>query len=170
MTGATGLTLTGLAISLAILWANFRPWWKGSREFKQLIPFGQGFFLGAVSTVCTGGLLGWLAGCSAGAANEGGERGVQAVTGAAGTGALTKGSLGNLTPEGAVIVFLLTVGVVIAWKAAGKQEKKRTLGGAFVGATLCLTAGVASLLNWLPGTLNALGDQLRTAVEGAGIL
>ncbi|MDX2922079.1 hypothetical protein [Streptomyces sp. NE06-03C] len=170
MTGATSLTLTGLAISLAVLWANFRPWWKGTREFKQLIPFGQGFLLGAVSTVCTGGILGWLAGCSAGAANSGGERGVQAMTGSASSGALTKGSLGNLSPEGAVIVFLLTIGVGIAWKAAGKAEKKRTTGGAFVGATLCITAGVASLLNWLPGTLNQLGEQLVTAIQGAGIL
>ncbi|MFE0079191.1 MULTISPECIES: hypothetical protein [Streptomyces] len=170
MNGATGLTLTGLAVSLAVLWMNFRPWWKGSREFKQLVPFAQGFLLGAVSTVCTGGALGWLAGCSAGAANSGGERGVKAMTGSADSGALTRGSLGTLTPEGAVIVFLLTVGVVIAWKAAGKQEKKRTTGGAFVGATLCVTAGVASLLNWLPGTLNSAGEQLRTAIEGAGIL
>ncbi|MFJ9214246.1 hypothetical protein [Streptomyces sp. NPDC102264] len=167
---ATSLTLTGLAISAAIFWLNFRPWWKGSREPKALIPFGSGFALGAVATVCTGGLLGWLAGCSAGVANSAGERGVRAVTGAAGSGALARGDLGQLTPEGAVIVFLMTVGVFLAWKAAGKQDKKRMAGGGFCGATLCVTAGVASLLNWLPGSLNTAGEQLRAAVEGAGIL
>ncbi|MFD3917332.1 hypothetical protein ACFWR1_38260, partial [Streptomyces sp. NPDC058603] len=85
-------------------------------------------------------------------------------------GALARGDLGQLTPEGAVIVFLMTVGVVLAWKAAGKQDKKRMVGGGFCGATLCVTAGVASLLNWLPGSLNTAGEQLRAAVEGAGIL
>ncbi|MEV4908734.1 hypothetical protein AB0N46_29325 [Streptomyces albidoflavus] len=166
----TGLTLAGLALSLAIFWANFRPWWKGSREAKALLPFGQGFILGAVSTVCAGGLLGWLAGCAATAANQGGDKATLGVTGAGAAQPLARGTLGDLTPEGAVLVLLLTVGVILAWRAAGKAERKRVAGGAFVGATLCLTAGVASLLSWLPDTLNQGGGYLRMAVEGAGIL
>ncbi|MGW2267084.1 hypothetical protein [Streptomyces koyangensis] len=166
----TGITLAGLALSLAIFWANFRPWWKGSREAKQLLPFGQGFILGAVSTVCAGGLLGWLAGCAATAANQGGDKATLGVTGSGAAQPLARGTLGDLTPEGAVLVLLLTVGVILAWRAAGKAERKRVAGGAFVGATLCLTAGVASLLSWLPDTLNQGGGYLRAAIEGAGIL
>lgn len=165
-----GLTLTGLAISLAVLYGNLRPWWKGGHDLKSLVPFGSGFALGAVGTICTGGILGWLAGCSAGVANRVGETGTSAVTGSAPAGALTKGSLGALTAEGALIVFLMTVGVVLAWKAAGKNEKKRMVGGAFCGFTLCITAGVASLLNWLPGLINGGGAQLRAIVESAGVL
>ncbi|MFD5027017.1 hypothetical protein [Streptomyces sp. NPDC058373] len=166
----TGITLAGLALSLAIFWANFRPWWKGSREVKQLLPFGQGFLLGAVSTVCAGGILGWLAGCAATAANQGGDKATVGLTGSNSTAPLARGTLGDLTPEGAILVVLLTVGVILAWKAAGKAEKKRLAGGAFVGATLCLTAGVASLLSWLPAALNDGGGYLRAAIEGAGIL
>ncbi|MDJ0460607.1 hypothetical protein [Streptomyces sp. H27-C3] len=170
MNTATTLTLTGLAISLAVMYANLRPWWKGGHEGKALIPFGNGFALGAVSTICTGGLLGWLAGCSAGVANGAGDKSVSAVTGSASSGALTRGSLGSLTPEGAVIVFLVTIGTVIAWKAAGKADKKRIAGGAFCGSTMCLTAGVAGLLAFLPQLLNEAGAQLRTTAEGAGLL
>lgn len=169
MTG-TGLTLSGLALSLAIFYANFRPWWNGSRAFKETVPFGQGFGIGALGTICAGGTLGWLAGCSSRIANTGGDKAVRGTTGTGSAGAVTHGDLGQLTPEGAIIVFLLTVGVVLAWRAAGKKDKKRMAGGAFCGSTLCLTAGVASALNWLPDLVNQLGQVLRTAVEGAGIL
>lgn len=167
---STSLTLAGLALSLAIFYANFRPWWKGSREAKLLIPFGSGFGLGALGTMCGGGILGWLAGCSAHLANTGGDKGVKGVTGTSSAAAVTHGDLGQLTPEGAVIVFLLTVGTVLAWRAAGKKDKRRMVGGGFCGATLCLTAGVAGMLSWLPDAINQLGQVLRGAVEGAGIL
>jgi len=60
--------------------------------------------------------------------------------------------------------------VVLSYKAAGKQDKRRLIGGAYVGSVLCLTAGVAGALSWLPGALNAAGDGVVSAVEGAGIL
>jgi hypothetical protein len=164
------LTLTGLVLALVILWMNFRPWWKGPRDPKALIPFGQGFLLGALATVCTGGLLGWLAGCSVGAANDLGDKAVGMTTGNASSAALARGDLGQLTPEGGVIVFLIACGVVLAWKSAKKDEKKRMGGGAFCGTTLCITAGVAGALNWLPDLINTFGMQLRTMAEGAGVL
>ncbi|NUK07479.1 hypothetical protein HRW18_05505 [Streptomyces lunaelactis] len=165
-----GLTLTGLAIALAIGYANLRPWWKGGRDGKQLVPFGSGFGLGALATICTGGMLGWLAGCSVQIANRGGEKAIDATTGSANTAALARGDLGDLTPEGGIVVFLIAIGVLLAWRTAGKQDKKRMVGGAFVGCTLCVTAGVAGLLAWLPGLVNTLGMQLRTIVEGASVL
>lgn len=169
MTGTTaGLSLAGLALTLAVTWANLRPWWKGSRDPKALAPFGSGFLLGALSTMCTGGLMGWLAGCTPGVTNGVGDKAVAAVTGRGGSTTLAHGSLGALEPNGAILVFLATVAIVLGWRAAGKQDKKRTFGGALVGTTLCVTAGVASLLNWLPALVNQGGDQLVAAVNGFG--
>ncbi|MHC5259894.1 hypothetical protein ACYSUO_18610 [Streptomyces sp. UC4497] len=170
MTGSTGLTLAGVAAVLVILWANLRPWWKGDRDPAKLKSFGLGSLLGSVSTMCAGGVLGWLAGCSASIANTGGSKGVQAATGKTSDAAITHGNLGQLTPEGAVIVFLLTCATIFAFRAAGKDERKRMVGGTFCGVCLCLTAGVASLLNWLPGLINQAGTILRSSVEGAGLL
>lgn len=169
MTTATGLTLGGLVIALVILIANLRPWWKGGRDPKQLVPFSYGLALGSVSTICMGGLLGWLAGCTAGVGNRVGDKGVGMVTGSRGSSTLARGDLGHLTPEGAIVVVLLTAIVFLAWRSAGKQDKKRIFGGAYCGATLCLTAGVAGLLAFLPDAINMIGAQGRAAIEG-GIL
>ncbi|MET7933474.1 hypothetical protein [Streptomyces sp. NPDC005322] len=163
------LSFAGAALSLAVLYLNLRPWWKGGRNPKDLLPFGGSALLGALSTVCTGGLLGWLAGCSAQSANTAGYKAVPGATGTQDTG-LARGSLGQLTPEGGVVVFLLTIVVAAAWKAAGKQDRRRMAGGAFCGATLCFTAGVAGMLGGLPDAANNLGDGLKAALEGQGIL
>jgi hypothetical protein len=167
---ATGLSLAGLAITLVILWANLRPWWKGTRDPKLLVPFGSGFLLGALSTMCTGGLLGWLAGCTPQVTNAVGDKAVHGVTGTSNATALARHPLGSLTPDGAVLVFVVAVCVMFAWRAAGKLDRKRTLGGAWVGSTLCVTAGVASLLNWLPALVNQGAAQIHAALNGSGAL
>lgn len=169
MTGP-GLTLAGIAIVLVVLWANLRPWWKSDRNPDKLKAFGTGTLLGALSTMCGGGLLGYIAGCAAGAANTGGAKAVAGTTGKQAQASVTTGSLGNLTSEGAVIVFLITCGTIFAFRAAGKDDRKRLVGGVFCGVCLCLTAGVASALNWLPGLINGAGEQLAAAVKGAGLL
>ncbi|OKH91480.1 hypothetical protein [Streptomyces uncialis] len=166
----TNLTLAGLAAVLAILWANLRPWWKGKRELKQLRAFGTGALLGTLSTMCAGGLLGWLALGANRVANTGGDKATLGTTGQSSASTLASGTLGQLTPEAAVVVFLITIGTVLAWREAGKQDKKRLVGGVFCGATLCLTAGVAGALVWLPDLLNAIGLALRGTAEGAGLL
>jgi hypothetical protein len=169
MTGP-GLTLAGIAIVLVVLWANLRPWWKGDRDPAKLKSFGTGSLLGALSTMCGGGLLGYIAGCAASAANTGGGKAVAGATGQQAGAPVTTGSLGDLTPAGAVVVFLITCGTIFAFRAAGKDERKRMVGGVFCGVCLCLTAGVASALNWLPDLINSAGAQLQAAVQGAGIL
>lgn len=166
MSTATTLSIGGLGVALAILWANLRPWWKGGRDPKQLLPFGHGFTVGALATVCAGGVLGLLAGCTAGVANTAGRRAVPGTTGTS-DGTIAHASLGQLTPGGGLVVFLLAVGLVIAWKSTGKAEKKRMAGGAFCGSTLCLTAGIAGLLTWLPSVANASGGWLLGLVGGA---
>jgi hypothetical protein len=169
MTGP-GLTLAGIALVAVVLWANLRPWWKGDRDPAKLKSFGTGSLLGALSTMCGGGLLGYLAGCAAGAANTTGAKAVAGTTGQQAGTRVTTGDLGNLTSEGAVIVFLITCGTIFAFRAAGKDERKRMVGGVFCGVCLCLTAGVANALNWLPGLINGAGAQLAAAVQGAGLL
>ncbi|MFE1550592.1 hypothetical protein [Streptomyces sp. NPDC058718] len=165
------LSLAGLALTIVILWANLRPWWTGSRDPKLLAPFGKGAAFGILGAMCAGGLLGWLAGCAPAVGSTAGSKAVGAVTGAQSGTTLARGSLsGSLTEEGAVVVFLLTCGVVFAWKKAGKDDKKRMAGGAFCGATLCATAGIAGALRFLPDLVNQTGNAGRAAFESAGIL
>ncbi|WP_367138879.1 MULTISPECIES: hypothetical protein [Streptomyces] len=166
----TSITLAGSAVSVGIAYLNLRPWWKGGRNPKDLLPFGGYFLLGSVSTMCAGGALGWLSGCSAAGVNRAGNAAVHGTTGTAPSGALTHGSLGALSPEGAVVVFIATLAAGAAWKAAGKADRRRMIGGAVCGSTLTLTAGVAGALVWLPGVVNGLGAGLRAALEAAGIL
>ncbi|MEU8316678.1 MULTISPECIES: hypothetical protein [Actinomycetes] len=165
-----GLTLAGLTIALVVLYANVRPWWKGNRDPKQLAPFGQGALLGGLATTCVGGILGWGAKRAANLANSAGDKATLGITGTQAESPITTARLGTLTPEGAVIVVLILTAVVLAFRAAGKADKRRIAGGAFVGATLCTTAGVAGFLAWVPDSVNTAGTALRSAIEGAGIL
>ncbi|MER8233493.1 hypothetical protein [Streptomyces sp. NPDC094049] len=167
----TALTLAGLALTLVILWANLRPWWTGSRDPKLLAPFGKGAAFGILGAMCAGGLLGWLAGCAPQVGSAAGGKAVTGVTGTQTGTPLTRGSLsGSLTEEGAVVVFLIAAAVVFAWRKASKDDKKRMIGGAYCGASLCATAGVAGALAFLPGLVNQAGQSARAAIESAGVL
>ncbi len=170
MTATTTLTLGGLLAALLILTANLYPWWTGNREMKQLSAFGKGFSAAACAAACPGGILGWAHSHSGTIANGAGERAGSATTGTTPTSGLTSGQLVGLGTTGAAIAVLTVFLVVLSYKAAGKKDKRRIVGGAFVGSVLCLTAGVAGMLAWLPGALNAAGDSVVAAVQGAGIL
>lgn len=170
MTGTTTLTLGGLLAALLVLIANLHPWWTGNREMKQLAAFGKGFGAAACAAACPGGLLGWAHTRAGAVANGAGERTSAAAAGTTTTGGVTNGQLVGLGTTGAIIAIAVVFLVTLAYKAAGKKEKKRILGGAFVGSVLLLTAGVAGALAWLPSVLNAVGVALVDAVEGAGIL
>jgi len=166
----TGLTLGGLLAALLVLTANLYPWWTGNRELKQLAAFGKGFTAAACAAACPGGILGWAHTRSAGVANGAGERTGTAATGTTPTSSLTTGQITGLSMTGAVIVVLAVFLIGLSYKAAGKKDKRRIVGGAFVGSVLLLTAGVAGALAWLPGALNAAGDTVVATVQGAGIL
>jgi hypothetical protein len=170
MTGTTTLTLGGLLAALLVLIANLHPWWTGSREMKQLAAFGKGFAAAACAAACPGGLLGWAHTRAGAVANGAGERTGAAATGTSSTAAITNGQLVGLGTTGAVIAVAVVFLVVLAYKAAGKKDQKRILGGAFVGSVLLLTAGVAGALSWLPNALDVVGVALVDAVQGAGIL
>ncbi|MFI9200174.1 hypothetical protein [Streptomyces sp. NPDC053048] len=166
----TTITLAGAGIDLSILYLNLKPWWKGGRNPKDLAPFGGYFLLGSVSTMCAGGVLGWLASCSAAGVNRVGDTVVHGTTGAAPGGAIAHGSLGALTSEGGVVVLLATVAAGAAWRLSGKADRRRMVGGAVCGTSLTFTAGVAGALYWLPGAVNGLGATLRSGLEGAWTL
>lgn len=170
MTATTTLTLGGLLLALIILTCNLYPWWRGNREMKLLAAFGKGSAAGASAAMCPGGILGWAHSRSGTVGNGVGERAGTALTGATQGQGLTTGQLVGLGSTGAVIVVLTVLLVSLAYKAAGKKDKRRILGGAYVGSTLCLTAGVAGILSWLPAALNATGDGIVAFIQGAGIL
>lgn len=170
MTGTTTLTLGGLLAALLILTANLYPWWTGNREMKRLAPFGKGFTAAACAAACPGGILGWAHSHTGAVANGAGERTSTAAAGANSGSGLSSGQLVGLGATGAGIAVLVVFIVVLAYKAAEKPEKRRMIGGAFVGSVLLLTAGVAGALAWLPGALNAAGDGIVAAAQGSGVL
>ena len=164
MNATTGLTLAGLTAAVIVLIYNLRPWYTGGREMKHLVAFGKGSALGVVSAVCPGGLLGWAHAHSGAAANAGGSRIAGATTGVRPSAPIAHRALGGLDQNGACVVVLIAVLVGLAWKFAGKQDKKRIVGGAFVASVLCLTAGVIGMLTWVPGALNSVGASAAHAV------
>ncbi|MFF7879129.1 hypothetical protein ACFZDM_33450 [Streptomyces californicus] len=165
-TTQTGATLAACAIAIAILGIQLRKWWVGGRAWKDLLPTIQGFVTGGLATICVGGLGGWLAGCTRQLANGGGSKAVTGVTGTDSSSPIAASSLGQLTEEGGVLVFLLAVLLFVTYKAASKDDKGKLLGAMAAGMILCVTAGVAGMLDGLPELVNGLGLSARNALEG----
>lgn len=163
---STVLSLGGIAVALAILIANLRPWWKGGRDPKALTPYGTGSLLGLLATICVGGLLGWGASGVAALVSGGGDKAVSSVTGT-GSAPVNTSRLGVLTEPGGVVVFLLFIGVILMWKSAGKQDKKRILGGFITFAVLGFLPGVVQALGFVPDSVNWLGSQGYALLGGA---
>lgn len=166
----TALSLGGIVLAAAILYANFRPWWKSpGRDPKALIPFSSGATLGAMATICIGGLLGWGAAGIAGIITKVGDK---AVSGTVGTGGapVAHGSMGSLAPEGGAVVFLLFIGVLMLYRSSGKLDKRRTIGGFVCGATLAFLPGVAGLLAFLPEAANWTGASVLASLNSESLL
>ncbi|ARF62880.1 hypothetical protein B1H20_16900 [Streptomyces violaceoruber] len=153
---ATGLSLAGVAVALIIMWANFRPWWKGTRDPKALLPFGAGWLLGALATVCAGGALGWGAAGVTGLLSKGGNTAVSSLIGT-GPAALASTRMGTLTPAGGIVVCIILAGVVLLHRASGKLDRRRIIGGIATGAVLGFLPGVAAQLGFLPDAANYIG-------------
>jgi hypothetical protein len=170
MSSTTTLTLGGLLAALVVLVFNLHPWYRGGREMKQLAAFSKGFTGAALAAACPGGILGWSHTHTGGLANGAGSSISKGATGLPSSGTLTSGRLTGLGVSGAVVVVLGVLLVVLAYKAAGKADKRRIVGGAFVGSVFLLTAGVAGALVWLPGALNGAGTAIVDAFQGAGVL
>lgn len=165
-TPLTGATFAACLIAITIMAVYLRKWWTGGRAVKDLLSMAQGFINGALATICLGGLGGWLAGCARQAAGGVGGKIISTTTGTDAGTPMATASLGQLSPEGGGVVFLLFVLLVISYKAASKEDKGRLAGFLFAGMVLCVTAGVAGMLDGLPGLVNALGLSGRNAIEG----
>ncbi|MFF9312168.1 hypothetical protein ACF1BS_14780 [Streptomyces sp. NPDC014748] len=170
MTGTTSLSLGGLLAALIVLYANLRPWWAGNRDPKRLAAFGKGLAAALAAAACPGGILGWVRHRAGAVANSAGETGGHAATGTTQTQTVAGGQLTGLVATGATVAALAVFAVVLAWKAAGKDDRRRIVGGAFVGLVFTLTAGGAGALDWLPGALNGVGDGIVDLAEGAHLL
>lgn len=162
-----GLSLAGAAVALAIMWANLRPWLKGGRDPKALLPYGSGAALGSLATICVGGALGWGAAGLAGMATAGGDKGVEQVTGTR-RSALPTGRMGVLTPEGGVVVFLLFLALILLFRAANKKDRWRIIGGFVSFSVLGFLPGVAATLTWWPNAVNWAGSEAAAALSSTG--
>ncbi|MFE2323601.1 hypothetical protein ACFXD5_06705 [Streptomyces sp. NPDC059385] len=165
-----GLSLAGALVCVGIFYTQLRRWWTGNREPKLLLHFAQGLLMGALATLCAGGILGLLSGCTRQGVSAGADKAVSGLTGTGpGTPMAAHSLAGQLTPEGGVVVALVTAMTVIAYKAAGKDDKKRLLGGLICGACLMVVAGVAGALDGLPGLVNEAGAAGRRVLEGGSL-
>lgn len=160
------LTISGATVSCAVLVLNLKHWWQGTRELKALVPYGGGLVTGTSWTLCIGGTFGWVAVEAVDLGNRAGQKAVHATTGTNGGGALAHGSAGTLSYPGACAVLVAAVVGGAVWKAAGKTDKKRILGGMFSGLTLCATAGAAQLMQWVPELYNTVGAGAVTLLNG----
>ncbi|MFE5996750.1 hypothetical protein ACFQ6C_07630 [Streptomyces sp. NPDC056454] len=164
-TTTTGATLAACAIAITFMVVYLRKWWIGGRALKDLAPMIQGFVCGGLATICFGGLAGWLAGCARQVVGSVGGKAVSSTTGTASGNTLAPGSLGRLSEEGGVVVFFLFVLLIVIYKAASKDDKGRLISFFVAGAVLCVTAGVAGMLDGLPDLINSLGLSGRNALE-----
>ncbi|MEU6168074.1 hypothetical protein [Streptomyces tanashiensis] len=161
----TALSFAGVGLALLILWANLRPWWNSGRDPKALAPYGSGFLLGVLATMCVGGLLGWGAAGIVGLITSGGNTVVSATVGTDGTSMATA-RLGALTGPGGIVVAAYFGGMCLAWKSAKKDGKRRMAGGLITGAVLGILPGVVLLVGWLPDTINEAGAYAKAFFEG----
>lgn len=159
------LTITGAALSLIPLALAVRTWWKGNRAIKPMLPSLWGVVIGASLLLCIGGLFGWIAIKSNSANSAAGDWAVKRTTGHSG-GALHSGGMGTLTTAGACVLVLVVALAVFVFIKASKPVKLKLAGGAYVGVTLCATAGVAQMMQWLPSTYNYVGQGVVDFFNG----
>ncbi|MCZ1006353.1 hypothetical protein [Streptomyces lydicus] len=159
------LTITGAALSLIVLSLAIRTWWKGNRAFKPMLPSLWGVVIGASLLLCAGGLLGWVAVKSISANSAAGDWAVKRTTGHSG-GALHSGGMGTLTTPGACVLVVVVALAIVVFTKASKTIRWKLLGGAYVGVTLCATAGVAQVMQWLPDTYNYAGQSIVDFFNG----
>ncbi|MFK0296945.1 hypothetical protein ACIQU6_41640 [Streptomyces sp. NPDC090442] len=162
------LTVCGAALSLTVVALSVRSWWRGNRAWKPVLPFVGGILIGASLLLCAGGLLGWVAVKAVDANSAAGDWAIRRATGHSG-GALSHGGMGTLTTAGACVLVVAVAVAVVVYKAAGKKVKAKLGGGVYVGVTLCATAGVAQMMQWLPNAYNSAGQSVVNLLNGGAL-
>lgn len=164
-TQTVGASLAGCAAALGVLFITLRGWWTGGRAMKDLVIPTQAFLTGGLATICVGGLGGWISGCARQGIGGAAGTAISATTGTEAGSPIATASLGQLTPEGGIVVCLLFVAMLLTYKAASKGDKAQLLGCLAAGMILCVTAGVAGALDGLPGLINEAGAAGRGMLE-----
>ncbi|MDX2702170.1 hypothetical protein PV350_04825 [Streptomyces sp. PA03-6a] len=187
--GTTAITGGGLAIGVFLVVRELYLWFRtgggggaapggkgkggppgggGGRNPKALIPFGAGLAFGTLMVACPAGLLGKLAGLLRGIGNGIGDGVTRAATGHS-TATVANGSAPGLDGNGAIVVVVAMLLVIVAWKRLAKTLKGKFGSGVWCGTLLGISSGLFAFLGQLVvPTANDLGAQLLgTVASGA---
>ncbi|MFI5534507.1 hypothetical protein ACIA8O_38830 [Kitasatospora sp. NPDC051853] len=166
---ATTLTAGGLAFGMGIPVHFAAGWAKANykskkKDFKTLIPFVGGIAYGGLASMCTGGLIGFGAGVITWFGNGAGSLALWGISGGNTTRALRATPV-QLSAEGNIVLFLITVALFGLWKAIKSDEKKLAKRGIVAGVLLGLSAvlGGAVAVTVIPA-VNSAGAALLGVV------
>lgn len=164
MSTATSISVGTLTIALVLIILNFRTFLKGGKKFGVLLPGTGSAITGSSAALCVGGAFGHAASVVAGAGVSAGA----IVPWATGTEEddIASGTTAGLTTSGSIAVFIIVTLWIVAFRSAGKADRKRMVGGIFCGICLTYTAGVAGLVDdYLIPAYNTIGDQVKEFFE-----
>jgi hypothetical protein len=180
--GTTAITGGGLAIGAFLVVRELYMWFRtgsgggaapggkkggppaagggGGRNPKALVPFASGLAFGTLMVACPAGLLGKLAGLLRGIGNGIGDGVTKAATGH-NTATVATGSAPGLDGNGALIVVVAMLLVIVAWKRLAKALKGKFGSGVWCGTLLGISSGLFAFVGQMVvPTANDLGAQL----------
>jgi hypothetical protein len=168
-TAPTGLTYGALVVGLLALAAELASWWPGYKAFRKkplaflsaLAPFGFMWLVGALMTMCAGGIVGWLTDWFVWGAGWLGDAAL--IYGVGGERQAVPQSFSQpLTNGGLAMTLIILVAAIVRLRRGGTATGSHKR-GLVSGATLGLSAGVAAVVAvplasavnlagaWIPG-------------------
>ncbi|MEU8927355.1 hypothetical protein AB0D10_41635 [Kitasatospora sp. NPDC048545] len=170
---ATSLTMGGLLVGLAIpVWhvtrfggAHIKNHKAIVRDSTEFIPLVAGMAYGGLATATTSGLIGAFTGFVTFLGNGAGSFAMWGLTG--GTTTLnTRANPLELDGAGNIILLLITVAVIAAWKPIPQEARSRMRVGMFSGILLGLSATLGGVVaaTIIPAVNNA-GAALVDAIN-----
>lgn len=162
-TAPAGLTYGALVIGLIALAAELADWYPGWKALRKkplayasgLVPFGFMWLVGALMSMCAGGLVGWATGWFVWGAGWLGDGAL--IYGVGGERQPVATGLSQpLTNGGLAMTLIILVVAVIRLRRGGVSWSQRR--GLISGATLGLSVGVAAVVAVpLASAVNAAG-------------
>ncbi|MGA5823702.1 hypothetical protein ACPC54_38290 [Kitasatospora sp. NPDC094028] len=149
----TTLTIGGLFIGMALpTWhisrfaiASIKNGSTATKGALDLLPLGIGMLYGGIATATTSGLIGAVTGLVTWTSNGVGSLTMWGATGGE-TTLNARSSQLELTGMGNLVLLLLTVAVLGAWKAIPKKAKPRMRLGIISGILLGLSATLGGMV------------------------
>ncbi|MFJ8444007.1 hypothetical protein [Kitasatospora griseola] len=150
---ATTLTIGGLFVGLALpTWhiarfavSSIKSGATATKGALDLVPLAAGMLYGGIATATTSGLIGFTTGCITWFGNNAGSLAMWGSTGGTTTLA-ARTSQYELTDMGNLILLLLTVAILGAWKKIPQKAKPRMRLGIISGTLLGLSATLGGLV------------------------